>query len=76
MQVKSYAAGLKERLESGMEAVKEFLSTLSSDERWGVMLAVEEEQPQMFDRLVAAADWVHLTVMACKQLLRTHRRWL
>ncbi|MBU7585527.1 MAG: DUF3854 domain-containing protein [Nostoc sp. TH1S01] len=58
-QVKSYAAEFMERVESGMDAVKEFLSTLSSDERWGVMVAFEEQEPQIFGQLVAAApDWV------------------
>ncbi|AFY45762.1 hypothetical protein [Nostoc sp. PCC 7107] len=58
-QVKSYSAGFRERVESGVAAVKEFLSTLSSDERWGVMVAFEEAQPAMFGQLVAEApDWV------------------
>ncbi|MBD2439782.1 hypothetical protein [Nostoc sp. FACHB-110] len=49
-----------ERVESGVEAAKEFLSTLSSDERWGVMVAFEEQEPVMFGQLVAAApDWVN-----------------
>ncbi|MDZ8096909.1 MAG: hypothetical protein RMZ42_33955 [Nostoc sp. DedQUE05] len=58
-QVKSYAVRFMERLESGVEAVKQFLSTLTSDERWGVMVEFEEAQPQMFSQLVAVApDWV------------------
>ncbi|MBD2479589.1 plasmid replication protein, CyRepA1 family [Anabaena sp. FACHB-83] len=58
-QVKSYVAGLRERVESGVDAVKEFLSTLTLDERWGVMVAFEEAQPQLFSQLVAEApDWV------------------
>ncbi|MBD2452331.1 DUF3854 domain-containing protein [Nostoc sp. FACHB-152] len=58
-QVKSYAAGFMEQVESGVEAVKEFLSTLTSDERWGVMLAFEEVQPVMFGELVAEApEWM------------------
>ncbi|MBG1270404.1 hypothetical protein [Nostoc sp. WHI] len=58
-QVKCYTARLIERVEIGVEAVKEFLSTLASDERWGVMLAFEEAEPVMFGQLVAAApDWV------------------
>ncbi|WP_235526341.1 hypothetical protein [Nostoc piscinale] len=40
-----------------MESIKEFLSTLTSDERWGVMVAFEEVQPQLFGQLVAAPDW-------------------
>ncbi|WP_253274489.1 hypothetical protein [Nostoc sp. PCC 7107] len=58
-QVKSYAPGFMECVESGVDAVNEFLSTLSSDERWGVMVAFEEQEPQMFGQLVAAApDWM------------------
>jgi hypothetical protein len=58
-QVKSYAALAMERLKNGVEAVKEFLSSLTTDERWGVMLAFEEAQPQMFSQLVAEApNWV------------------
>ncbi|MBD2616045.1 hypothetical protein H6G94_33195 [Nostoc punctiforme FACHB-252] len=34
-QVKSYTARLIERVYIGVDAVKEFLSTLTSDERWG-----------------------------------------
>ncbi|BAY20200.1 hypothetical protein NIES21_60700 (plasmid) [Anabaenopsis circularis NIES-21] len=58
-QVKSYAVSFMERVESGVEAVKEFLSTLTSDERWGVIVAFEEAQPQLFGQLVAAApEWM------------------
>ncbi|MCC5636995.1 hypothetical protein LC593_14215 [Nostoc sp. CHAB 5844] len=58
-QVKSYAALFRERVKDGVGAVKEFLSTLSSDERWGVMVAFEEAQPQIFRELVAiGTDWV------------------
>ncbi|MBD2492113.1 hypothetical protein [Aulosira sp. FACHB-615] len=58
-QVKFYAAGFKERVKDGVEAVKEFLSTLTPDERWGVMLAFEEQEPVMFGQLVASApNWV------------------
>ncbi|MBD2471537.1 plasmid replication protein, CyRepA1 family [Nostoc sp. FACHB-145] len=58
-QVKSYAVNFMERVESGVDAVKEFLSTLTSDERWGVMVAFEEQEPVMFGQLVASApDWV------------------
>ncbi|MBD2441338.1 hypothetical protein H6G69_31930 [Nostoc sp. FACHB-110] len=48
-----------ERLEQGIDAVKQFLSTLTSDERWGVMVQMEENEPQMFGQLVAQApDWL------------------
>ncbi|MBD2459178.1 hypothetical protein H6G80_34715 [Nostoc sp. FACHB-87] len=58
-QVKSYTALVMERVKHGVGAVKEFLSSLSSDERWGVMVAFEESEPAMFGQLVAAApDWV------------------
>jgi hypothetical protein len=37
----------------------EKLSSLTSDERWGVMLEFEENESQMFGQFVAAApDWV------------------
>ncbi|MBW4565500.1 MAG: hypothetical protein KME32_31340 [Mojavia pulchra JT2-VF2] len=40
-------------------SVKEFLSRLTSDEFPGVMVEIEENQPQMFGQLVAVApDWV------------------
>ncbi|MBD2452026.1 hypothetical protein H6G76_33930 [Nostoc sp. FACHB-152] len=58
-QVKSYTAMFMERVEVGVDAVKEFLSTLTSDERWGVMVEMEQTQPVMFGQLVAVApDWV------------------
>ncbi|MCC5639781.1 DUF3854 domain-containing protein [Nostoc sp. CHAB 5844] len=58
-QVKSYAALVMERVKDGVEAVKEFLSNLNSDERWGVMLTFEEAEPQFFGEFVAAApEWV------------------
>ncbi|MDZ7956191.1 hypothetical protein [Nostoc sp. DedQUE09] len=39
--------------------VKEILSTLTNDERWGVMVEMEENQPQIFCQLLAVApDWV------------------
>ncbi|MBD2452312.1 hypothetical protein H6G76_35465 [Nostoc sp. FACHB-152] len=58
-QIKSYAVGFIECVESGVEAVKEFLSILTLDECWGVMVAFEEAQPVMFGELVVdAPDWV------------------
>ncbi|MBD2505630.1 hypothetical protein H6G83_34420 [Anabaena azotica FACHB-119] len=58
-QVKNYATLAMERVACGVEAVKQFLSTLSSDERWGVMMAIDERSPQMFEELTAAApDWI------------------
>ena len=57
-QVKYYAQLAMSLLAHGVDAVKQFLSTLTSDERWGVMVAIDEEQPQMFEELTAIApDW-------------------
>ncbi|MBD2472011.1 DUF3854 domain-containing protein [Nostoc sp. FACHB-145] len=57
-QVKSYTNQFRDRLQQGVESVKQFLSTLTSDERWGVMVQMEEQEPQMFGQLVAQApDW-------------------
>ena len=40
-------------------AVKELLSMLTSDQRWGVMLEFGEVSPDRFAQLVSAApDWV------------------
>jgi hypothetical protein len=52
-QVKSYATFAMSRVAHGVDAVKQFLSTLTSDERWGVMVVFEEAQPQLFDQLMA-----------------------
>ncbi|MBD2255502.1 hypothetical protein [Nostoc parmelioides] len=58
-QVKYYATLALERVTYGVKSLKEFLSTLSSDERWGVMMAIDEQQPQLFGQLVAQVpDWV------------------
>ena len=58
-QVKYYARLAIERLEDGVDAVKELLSTLTSDERCGVMLEFEDVDPDKFAQLVAGApDWV------------------
>lgn len=58
-QVQDYAQLAMERVAHGVDAVKQFLSTLTSDERWGVMMAIDEAQPQVFEQLTAQApDWV------------------
>ncbi|MEJ1937828.1 bifunctional DNA primase/helicase, partial [Nostoc sp. NIES-2111] len=58
-QVKSYATLAMERIAHGVDSVKQFLNTLSSDERWGVMMAIDEQAPVMFEQLVAEVpDWV------------------
>ncbi len=44
-RVKYYAQLVIQRVEYGVESVKEFLSTLTSDERWGVMLEFDEVEP-------------------------------
>ncbi len=56
--VKYYAELAIERFEFGVDAVKELLSTLTSDQRWGVMLEFGEVSPDRFAQLVIATpDW-------------------
>ncbi|MCC5633189.1 hypothetical protein LC613_37445 [Nostoc sphaeroides CHAB 2801] len=58
-RVKYYAQLAIERVEFGVNAVKELLSTLTSDERCGVMLKFEDINPEKFAQLVTdAPDWV------------------
>ncbi|WP_193199948.1 plasmid replication protein, CyRepA1 family [Nostoc sp. MG11] len=58
-RVKYYARLVIERIEHGVKQVKELLSTLTSDERWGVMVEVEEVESEKFGQLIASApDWV------------------
>ncbi|QFS52282.1 plasmid replication protein, CyRepA1 family [Nostoc sphaeroides] len=58
-RVKYYAQLAIERVEFGVNAVKELLSTLTSDERCGVMLKFEDIDPDKFAQLVSdAPDWV------------------
>jgi hypothetical protein len=46
-------------LEYGFNAVKELLSILTSDERWGVILKFEDIDVEKFGQLIAIApDWV------------------
>ncbi|MEH2045944.1 hypothetical protein [Nostoc sp.] len=40
--LKYYARLVIERIEQSVEQVRELLSTLTSDERWGVMLEFED----------------------------------
>ncbi|MHC5736267.1 hypothetical protein [Nostoc sp.] len=51
-----------ERLEYGVDAVKELLSTLTSDERCGVMLEFEDACQDLFAQLVTDApqwtEWI------------------
>ncbi|MEH2160513.1 MAG: plasmid replication protein, CyRepA1 family [Nostoc sp.] len=57
-RVKYYAQLLIERIEYGVESVKELLSTLTSDERCVVMLKFEDFEPDLFAQLVTdAPQW-------------------
>ncbi|MHC5915588.1 MAG: plasmid replication protein, CyRepA1 family [Nostoc sp.] len=57
-RVKYYARLAIERVEYGVESVKELLSTLTSDERCGVMLEFEDARPDKFAQLlVDAPQW-------------------
>ncbi|MBE8990424.1 hypothetical protein IQ275_25285 [Nostoc sp. LEGE 12450] len=56
--VKYYARLAIERVEYGVESVKELLSVLTSDERCGVMLEFEDLDPEKFAQLVTdAPQW-------------------
>jgi hypothetical protein len=58
-RVKYYARLAIERVEYGVESVKELLSTLTIDECCGVMLEFEDVDPDKFAQLVdGAPDWV------------------
>ncbi|MBD6620977.1 hypothetical protein FNW02_35935 [Komarekiella sp. 'clone 1'] len=58
-RVKSYARIVIEKVECGVESVKEFLSTFTSDECWGAMIEFEEIEPEKFNQMIAIApDWV------------------
>ncbi|MCC5619703.1 hypothetical protein LC605_32700 [Nostoc sp. CHAB 5836] len=57
-RVKYYARLAIERVELGVDKVKELLSTLTIDERCGVMLEFEDASPDKFAQLVAdAPQW-------------------
>ncbi|WP_375496096.1 hypothetical protein [uncultured Nostoc sp.] len=57
-RVKYYARLAIERVEYGVESVKELLSTLTIDERCGVMLEFEDASPEKFAQLVTdAPQW-------------------
>ncbi|MHC0068676.1 hypothetical protein ACWATR_38420 [Nostoc sp. UIC 10890] len=57
-RVKYYAQLAIERLEDGVDKVKELLSTLTNDERCGVMLEFEDVDPNKFSQLVTdAPQW-------------------
>ncbi|RCJ31846.1 hypothetical protein A6769_30185 [Nostoc punctiforme NIES-2108] len=51
-RVKYYAQLVVERVECGVNAVKELLSTLTIDERLGIMLEFEDLDPDKFALLV------------------------
>ncbi|MEH1826870.1 MAG: hypothetical protein V7L22_16160 [Nostoc sp.] len=58
-RVKYYARLAIEQIGYGVESVKELLSTLTIDERCGVMLEFEDLDPNKFGQLIASApDWV------------------
>jgi hypothetical protein len=58
-RVKYYAHLAIERVEHEIDTVKELLSTLTIDERWGVILKFEDIEPEKFGQLIAKApDWV------------------
>ncbi|MBD2535670.1 hypothetical protein H6G97_42425 [Nostoc flagelliforme FACHB-838] len=57
-RVKYYAQLAIERVENGVDAVKELLSTLTIDERCGMMLEFEDLDPDKFAQLlVDAPQW-------------------
>jgi hypothetical protein len=46
-------------VEHGIDTFKELLSTLTIDERWGVILKFEDIEPEKFGQLIAKApDWM------------------
>ncbi|MEH2084265.1 MAG: hypothetical protein V7K89_31135 [Nostoc sp.] len=50
---------LIEKVEHSVESVKELLSTLTIDERWGVILEFEDVYPGKFAQLMTdAPQWV------------------
>jgi hypothetical protein len=58
-RVKYYAQLVAQKVELGVGMVQELLSTLTSDERWGVMVEFEEVCPDKFGQLVSVApEWV------------------
>jgi hypothetical protein len=57
-KVKYYARLAIERVECGVDALKVLLSTLTIDERWGVILEFEDIDPDKFAQLVTdAPQW-------------------
>ncbi|WP_225912858.1 hypothetical protein [Nostoc flagelliforme] len=57
-RVKYYAHLAIERFQYGVNAVKQLLSTLTSDQRCGVMLKFEDINQDLFAQLVAdAPQW-------------------
>jgi hypothetical protein len=57
-RVKYYAQLAIERVQYGVESVKELLSTLTSDQRWGVILEFEDIDPSKFAQFVTdAPQW-------------------
>jgi hypothetical protein len=57
-RVKYYAQLAIERVQYGVESVKELLSTLTIDQRWGVILEFEDIDPSKFAQFVTdAPQW-------------------
>ncbi|WP_335134706.1 hypothetical protein [Nostoc sp.] len=62
-RVKYYARLAIEWVGYGVNAVKELLSILTSDERWGMMLEFEDACPDKFAQLVTdAPQWTEWMV--------------
>ncbi|NDJ25903.1 hypothetical protein GS682_30815 [Nostoc sp. B(2019)] len=58
-KVKYYAQLVAQKIDQGVGMVQELLSTLTSDEKWGVMVEFEETCPDGFAQLVSVApEWV------------------
>ncbi|WP_431356849.1 plasmid replication protein, CyRepA1 family [Komarekiella delphini-convector] len=58
-RVKYYTKLVAQKIDQGVGMIQELLSTLTSDERWGVMVEFEEVCPDGFAQLVASApQWV------------------
>ncbi|MEA5506954.1 hypothetical protein VB735_28450 [Halotia wernerae UHCC 0503] len=58
-RVKYYAQLVAQKVDQGFSVVQEILSSLTSDERWGVIVEFEEFCPDGFAQLVAdAPQWV------------------
>ena len=58
-KLKDYVQLIIQGVESGIDAVKKMLGTLTTDQRWGVMLEFEQVNPEKFAQMISVApDWV------------------